>query len=73
MKTLYNRSNPSKDANRSAVQVSALAGRRGYQFTRLQIRIQVTLRYGYQTFQMRLLGFLDNINEQYRQNAGGLR
>jgi hypothetical protein len=73
VKTIYNRSNPSEDGNRPAVQVSAPASRRGYQFDRLQIRIQVWLRYGYQTFQMRLLGFLDNINKQYRQNAGGLR
>jgi hypothetical protein len=72
VKILYNRSNPSKDGIRSAVQVSAPAGRRGYQFDRLQIRIQVSLRYGYQTFQVCLFGFLNNINEQYRQNAGDL-
>jgi len=73
VKTLYNRSKPSKDGNRSAVQVSAPAGCRGYQFDRLQIRIQVSLRYGYETFQMPLLEFPDNINEQNRKNAGDFK
>jgi len=37
------------------------------------IRFSILLKdNGYQTFQMRLLGFLEHTNEQYRKNAGGL-